>query len=211
MRKFLGYSRALCLSPHPDDVEYSMGGAIRKYSDTFFDIACLSQGGDRDQTSDLERVEETRNFWRRIGCRNVAVHFLGVKHVKDLSEDLWINLLERELLNRGNHEAIFSPSQTDSHFEHRMVNRLAPPLSRLEKISLVEYCSPSTLENWIPNLFVDIGLEFDSKLGALSAFETQKSRKYFTEETIRNFNTNFRCSKRGLVHVEQFRIVQIYE
>ncbi len=211
MRKFLNYSRALCLSPHPDDVEYSMGGAVRKYSDTFFDIACLSHGGDRDQTADMARIEETQRFWSRIGCKNVAVHFLGVKHVKDLRDDLWINLIERDLLVRENYEVIFTTSSSDSHFEHRQVNRLAPPLSRLEKIALVEYCSPSTLEDWIPNLFVDIGVEFESKLDALSAFESQKSRRYFSEDTIRNFNTNFRCSKRGLRNVEQFRIVQIYE
>ncbi len=211
MQKFLNYSRALCLSPHPDDVEYSMSGAIKKYTDTFFDVVCLSRGGDRDQTTtDALRIEEVQRFWQRIGCQNVGVHFPGIKHVKDLSDDLWISLLESQYLH-SHHEAIFIPSSADSHFEHRMVNRLGPPLSRLEKISIVEYCSPSTLDEWIPNMFVDIGDQFESKLRSLAAFESQSSRKYFTETTIRNFNTNFRCSKRGLHYVEQFRINQIYE
>ena len=30
MKKLLGFNRELCLSPHPDDVEYSMYGAILK-------------------------------------------------------------------------------------------------------------------------------------------------------------------------------------
>ena len=188
-----------------------MGGAIRKYSDTFFDVVCLSNGGDRDETSALDRVQEVKTFWHEIGCRNVAVHQSGVKHVKDLRDDLWINLIEKEFLNRGDHEAIFTTSSSDSHFEHRIVNRLAPALSRLEKLSIVEYCSPSTLEDWIPNMFVDISNEFDLKLQALKAFESQLKRKYFAETTIRNFNANFRCSKRGLSYVEQFRINQIYE
>jgi LmbE family N-acetylglucosaminyl deacetylase len=211
MTRFLNYSKALCLSPHPDDVEYSMGGAIKKYTDTFFDVVCLSQGGDRDRTAAVERVEEVKAFWSRIGCNNVEVHFPGVKHVKDLSDDLWISLLERQYVNPRQHQAIFTPSSSDSHFEHRLVNRLGPPLSRLEKISIVEYCSPSTLDEWIPNLFVDIRDQFEDKLNSLAAFESQKSRKYFTEETIRSFNTNFRCSKRGLLYVEEFRINQIYE
>jgi len=211
MNRFLDCSKALCLSPHPDDVEYSMGGSIRKYRDTFFDVICLSQGGDCDQTSNLARIEESRDFWARHRCDNVAVHSAGVEHVKNLDDDLWINLLERKFLNGNDYGVIFTTSSSDSHFEHRLVNRLAPPLSRLEKISLIEYCSPSTLDDWIPNLFVDIAGEFDSKLASLGAFSSQKSRKYFTEDTIRNFNTNFRCSKRGLRYVEQFRIVQIYE
>ena len=36
--KFLGFNKVLCLSPHPDDVEYSMSGTIIKYEDTHFDI-----------------------------------------------------------------------------------------------------------------------------------------------------------------------------
>ena len=212
MTKFLNCSRALCLSPHPDDVEYSMGGTIKKYEDTFFDVVCLSRGGDRDETADaVERIEEVKEFWARIGCQNVGVHFSGVKHVKDLSDDYWISLLESQYVSQNPYQAIFTPSSSDSHFEHRIINRLGPPLSRLEKISIVEYCSPSTLDEWIPNLFVDIEPEFEKKLQSLAAFESQSSRKYFTETTIRNFNTNFRCSKRGLVYVEQFRIVQIYE
>ena len=44
--KFLNYDKVLCLSPHPDDVEYAMLGSILKYKDTKFDIVVLSEGGD---------------------------------------------------------------------------------------------------------------------------------------------------------------------
>ena len=32
------------------------------------------------------------------------------------------------------------------------------------RLVIVEYCSPSTLDDWIPNLFVDIHDEFEHKL-----------------------------------------------
>ncbi|MCB9409861.1 PIG-L family deacetylase [Mycolicibacterium sp.] len=211
MEKFLNLSRALCLSPHPDDVEYSMGGTARKYGGTFFDVVCLSRGGDRDRTAGEERIEEVKAFWTANSCDNVAVHFPEIGHVKDLSDDLWVNLLETRYLQNQNYDVIFTPSASDSHFEHRIANRLGPPLSRLEKIAIVEYCSPSTLDDWIPNLFVDIHDEFEHKLQALGEFKSQICRKYFSETTIRNFNTNFRCSKRGVHYVEQFKIKQIYE
>ena len=35
--KFLGFDNVLCISPHPDDIEYSMFGTIDKYKDTKFD------------------------------------------------------------------------------------------------------------------------------------------------------------------------------
>ena len=61
--KFLGFNRVLCLSPHPDDIEYSMGGTIIRHSNTQFDILCLTQGGDYDVTTDNSRLNEARNSW----------------------------------------------------------------------------------------------------------------------------------------------------
>jgi len=188
-----------------------MGGTILKHRETFFDVLCLSQAGDRGNPSDLSQVEAARAFWDKAGCTNVAFHFLGEKRVSDLTEDLWVFLLEKDFLAKGDHDAIFTSSSSDSHYEHRLVSRLGPSLSRTRKTAVVEYCSPSTLEDWVPNLFIDITSEFDSKLNALKAFEHLNAGKsYFTDETIRNFNRHFRSSKRGLRYVEQFRIVQAY-
>jgi LmbE family N-acetylglucosaminyl deacetylase len=210
MKKFLNYDRILCLSPHPDDVEYSMGGTIMKYRDTHFDVICLSQGGDCDETTHAQRLEEVREFWRISGCENVTLYFTDIKHVKDMQEDLWVNLIEQKYVSKNNYDAIITTNSDDSHFEHKITNHLAAPLARIHKISVIEYCSPSTLEHWIPNTFVDIEEFFEKKVDALQAFNTQKARKYFTRKTIQDFSTNFRCSKRGLNYVEQFKFNQIF-
>ena len=39
--KFLNYDTVLCVSPHPDDIEYSMMGTILKHVDTHFIILNL--------------------------------------------------------------------------------------------------------------------------------------------------------------------------
>ena len=54
--KFLNFNRVLCLSPHPDDVEYSMLGTIIKHSSTTFDVLCLTKGGAKgfDKTNELD-------------------------------------------------------------------------------------------------------------------------------------------------------------
>ena len=49
--KFLGFDNVLCLSPHPDDIEYGMAGTIVKHTDTNFDILILTEGGDFDFTT----------------------------------------------------------------------------------------------------------------------------------------------------------------
>lgn len=61
--KLLNFNKVLCISPHPDDVEYSMLGSIIKYSDTQFHLFQVSQGGDCDETTGRHRLEEVSNVW----------------------------------------------------------------------------------------------------------------------------------------------------
>ena len=55
--KFINLNKVLCLSAHPDDVEYSMLGSIIRFEDTIFDIVVLSSGGDFDDTNKNRDVE----------------------------------------------------------------------------------------------------------------------------------------------------------
>ena len=64
--KFLNYDKVLCLSPHPDDVEYGVLGTICKYKDTKFDIVVLSQGGDFDKSTAKSRQAECKKVWENI-------------------------------------------------------------------------------------------------------------------------------------------------
>ena len=72
--KLLNYDKVLCLSPHPDDVEYGMLGTIMKYKDTKFDIVVLSEGGDFDESTAKERQEECKKVWEHID--NINGHFI---------------------------------------------------------------------------------------------------------------------------------------
>ena len=210
--KLLGFNRVLCLSPHPDDVEYSMAGSILKYFNTKFDILCLTQGGDCDVTTSSKRLREVEVCWEQLTtCTNVGLYFTPVKFLKDWTEDKWVNYIENNFLNDKNYDAIFLPSNADSHFEHRMVSSLGWPLSRVNSIALVEYCSPSALSSWSPNLFVDISNVYNGKKFMLKGFKSQQHRSYFQDSTIDGFHTNFQCSKKGINYVEQFNCQQLFE
>ena len=118
--KFLNYDRVLCLSPHPDDVEYGMLGTIMKYKDTKFDIVVLSQGGDFDKSTAKLRQDECNKVWEHID--NLDGQFVkGVKFIKDKSEDEWINFLETSY-DIDDYDCILSTSSDDSHFEHKIIS-----------------------------------------------------------------------------------------
>ncbi len=102
--KFLGFNKVLCLAPHPDDVEYSMGGTIIKHYNTQFDILCLTQGGDCDVTTGNSRLDEVRNSWESTGITNINLYFSPYKLLKEKGEDEWVNYIETNFVNKNNYE-----------------------------------------------------------------------------------------------------------
>ena len=206
--KFLGYDNVLCISPHPDDTEYSMMGTILKYSDTMFTCLQLCQGGDMDETTGKNRLFEVENVWEEAECSNVNLLFTEVKYMRDMREDEWINFIERKL--SPSLDAIVLPNEHDSHFEHRLVAGFGKALIRSSPITLIQYKSPSTDQTWVPNLFVDIEEEYDIKLEALKKFESQQHRYYFREDVIRSFHSDCQSAKKGKHYIEQFKVLDLY-
>jgi LmbE family N-acetylglucosaminyl deacetylase len=206
--KFLGYDNVLCISPHPDDTEYSMMGTILKYSDTMFTCLQLCQGGDLDETTGKNRLFEVENVWEEAECSNVNLLFTEVKYMRDMREDEWINFIERKL--SPSLDAIVLPNEHDSHFEHRLVAGFGKALIRSSPITLIQYKSPSTDQTWVPNLFVDIEEEYDIKLEALKKFESQQDRYYFREDVIRSFHSDCQSAKKGKHYIEQFKVLDLY-
>ena len=97
--KFLGFNKVLCLSPHPDDVEFGMMGTVLIYTDTQFDILCLFQGGDFDKTTSKDRLEEIKNVWKNHS--NINLHYTKNKFIDDLRHDAWVNYIETKFLNQN--------------------------------------------------------------------------------------------------------------
>ena len=227
--KLLNYDKVLCLSPHPDDIEYGALGTIMKYKDTKFDIVVLSEGGDFDITTKIERQDECRKVWRNID--NIEGHFIeDSKFIKDKDEDEWVNLLENKF-NISSYNCIITTSPNDSHFEHRMVSDFTYALIRRSKCGLIQYKSPSTLDGWTPNFFVDLmvlaqrhredghshntHVMFSAflwyiKVNKLAMFESQKGKSYFSDESIKSFHSNYQCSTRDMTSVESFKIIRGY-
>ena len=123
--KLLGFNRVLCLSPHPDDVEYSMAGSILKYFDTKFDILCLTQGGDCDVTTSSKRLREVEVCWEQLTtCTNVGLYFTPVKFLKDWTEDKWVNYIENNFLNDENNSPMKNHGQRTLMFLNASVKSL---------------------------------------------------------------------------------------
>lgn len=208
--KLLNFNKVLCLSPHPDDVEYSMLGTILKYPNTQFNLFQLAQGGDCDETTGVKRLKEVENVWKSTNCTNLKIINTSYKFIKELTEDKWINLIE-DYLKKDQFDAIFIPNETDSHFEHRFISNFGSALIRNTKISLIQYYTPSTQDIWNSNYYIDISEQYSIKLKALKMFTSQQHRYYFTEDVLRAFHSDFQCSKKKLHYVEKYKIINLFD
>ena len=209
--KFLNFNRVLVLAPHPDDAEYSVAGVILKHPATHFDVLCLTQGGDCDTTTGESRIQEVLNAWSVSESENCHLHFSDEKLFKHKDVDQWIHWIETNFTKKFDYDCIMTTSEYDSHFEHVIVSSLAAPLSRINPYSIIQYKSPSTLETWIPNLFVSLKEFYYIKKKMLNQFESQIHRPYFSDDVVNGFHTNFQCMKKGKGFVESYKIITAYE
>lgn len=213
----LEFNRVLCLSPHPDDVEYSMSGTILGCTDTIFDIVCLSNGGDCDTTTGTSRLDEVKDFWS--GVDNVNLYFSDCNFLREKKEEEWVNWIETKFLKETSYDAIFTTSAIDSHFEHQLINRLGPALTRgiwpnrenKRPPALIEYKSPSTLNEWDSTFQVVIEDVYNEKLMRLNSFESQLHHSYFAGPVLDAFHTDFQSYKKGMYRVEEFKIKNLYQ
>ena len=211
--KLLNFNKVLCLSPHPDDVELGMMGTIMKYNETSFSVLCLTKGGTRCliNNNNKNRVNEVNRAWEMASLNNATTYFSDCDFLEDKDKDSeWINYIENIFIKVGDYDCIFLPTKDDSMFEHRFVNGLGPALVRNLPISVIEYRTPSTLNSWQPNLFIDINKFYNKKIEVLKCFTSQQNKTYFSRSALDIFHVNFQCGKKGINTVEQFKIVEMY-
>jgi len=209
--KFLNLDRALCLSPHPDDVEYSMSATIKKYQDTLFDVFCLSNGTSTDTTSTSKRINEVKEFWKTWTVENVNLFFSHHQTLDEFNEAQLITYIEDLTIKKNNYQMLFVPSAEDSHFEHRLISGIASSLSRHRPLSIFEYRCSSTLHNWIPNLFIDVDDLYAEKIKLLrAAFISQIDSLYFKDNILQLFHNDFISNKKADACREIFKAKTVY-
>jgi LmbE family N-acetylglucosaminyl deacetylase len=205
--KLLGMDNILCLSPHPDDTEFSMAGTILKHDETKFTNVVFSTGSVYDSVTDKIRWQECKDYWK--GKDNIKIEFIA-DCLSRYSEEEWIVTLEKQL-NIRDYDCIFLPCLADTHYEHRIVHNIGMAISRVTNISVIEYRSPSSLDKWVPNLFIEIDKDIlDEKTTRLRAFESQ-TKAYFDKTYLDSFHRNLNALKKGIKYCEQFRTTMLYK
>lgn len=208
MKRFLGFDTVLCLSPHPDDVEYSVSGTIISHPGTCFDQILLSYGTKQDACS--SRYLEVELFWKHWSH---PIHIVGPNPNSAFEFDTTkVHEALEILATSPTHQAWLIPSLSDTHQEHRIVSELARTATRHYPITLIEYRTASTTMEWTPNMIVQLSKEIlDKKFQALrSAFTSQLDAKYFNQNTLRSFHQHPYHIKKSVDYAEHFKVDTLF-
>lgn len=159
----------LAIGAHPDDIEIGCAGSLIKYArrghNIFFLLITKGEMGGEVEIRYKEQMK--------------AADIIGAQDV------FWGGFKDTELLEKGNElihiiegyikkiqpNFIFVNFFDDTHQDHRTVNRSA--LSAARYVRNVMFYEVPTTNNFIPNVFVDIGSVLDKKLEALKAHASQ--------------------------------------
>lgn len=215
MKKLLNYDRVLCLSPHPDDIEYSALGTIIKFKETSFDIVTFSSGGKYDKTTSDIRKKECQVIWDKL--QNVKGFFINEKFLIDSNQDELIYNIENNF-DIDLYQAVLIPAEFDTHQDHKKISDLGKALTRKSQCAIIEYKTPHTLNNWIPNLFISLDeISFNEehsvwelKKELLKEFNSQKDQPYFEETPLRNFHIDYQSSRKKINLVELYKVITSY-
>jgi len=208
--EFMGYKDVICLSPHPDDVEYGMYGTVLSCPGTTFWIIVMSQGAPSNPTYGKVRLEEVTRCWK--GVHNKTLIFTNASSLMSLAEREWIGKLEHDYSDvLGICSTMIVPPLDDDHYEHSLVSRVGRAIARSNAYGLIEYRTASARESWTPNLVVDITDNYVAKRQAMVNFQSQAKHGYFSQAGLNAFHIHYGASRRGYgTWHELFRIVMMY-
>ncbi len=170
----------LCFGPHPDDLEFGVGGTLCKYVDAGHNVyLMIMTSGELGGDSEL-RIREQEESARIIGAKEVI--WGGYRDTQLVTDSQSIRLVE-EKIRRIQPMFIFAPYNADTHQDHRNLSSIVLSAARNHR-NILFYETPTTTPHFQPNVFVDIGSVLDRKMKALLAHNSQVMKTNITDLPI---------------------------
>ncbi|AKJ38927.1 LmbE family protein [Methanosarcina barkeri CM1] len=197
--------KILVIGAHPDDIEIACGGSIAELSDAGNTIMSLIVSkGERGGNSSSRLIEATK-----------SAEFLGINKVEimdfpDTKLDQFILEISKKIeiiVNELKPDMVFTHSIHDLHQDHRAVHDATLRACR-NLSTILCYESPSTTQDFQPNVFINIEQYVDIKIESIQKHKDQNKKKYVQPEQVYG-KAIFRGAQAKLGEAEGFEAIRI--
>lgn len=165
----------LAIGAHPDDVELGCLGTLLKCKNDGANIYLLVLTMGEASGDPKIREEECREAAEQLGARNIF--FGGLKDTK-ISDGIETIMKIESIIDKVQPTLIFTHSYRDRHQDHRNSSLATLSAGRRTK-KILEYESPTTYREFSPQIFVDIGNQFQNKQQILGLFSSQSKKEWW--------------------------------
>jgi len=169
----------LAIGAHPDDIEFGCGGTLLKYAAVGHTINLLVLTSGKVGGNPLERAREQEQSAKSIGANDLI---WGGFEDTELVENKPLIISIEKALARTHPDIVFLNYVDDVHQDHRAAAYSGVTATRYIK-EVLFYEVPTT-QNFMPDIFVDIGSIIDKKLQLLKLHASQVNKTRVDNLTI---------------------------
>ncbi len=205
------FNRILVLAPHTDDGELGCGGTISKLISKGAEVFYLAFSAAEDSVpKDFPRDTLRKEAKLSTSClgikeKNCLVLDYKVRVFKSHRQEILDDMIK--VRNEFYPDLVIVPSSYDNHQDHEVINNEAK--RAFKNISIIGYELPWNNSKFSHDLFVELDdKDLLKKIEAVSKYETQKFRKYSSENFLRSLAT-LRGVQINKEFAESFEVVRL--
>ena len=195
----------LAIGAHPDDIEFGCFGTLFAHKfrgDQIHEIVLTNGelGGD-PQIRTNEAIEAAN----LIGA---TVHFGNLSEGSLRDDYNTVSFIE-STIKELKADIVYTHSKIDRHQDHRNASLASISASRLVR-EVYEYETPSVVNTFSPQMYVDITEAMKTKLEALKCHKSQSNRRYLEIDAVEGL-AKYRAYQAGLHGrlAEAFEVVRV--
>ncbi|MCD4780917.1 MAG: PIG-L family deacetylase [Candidatus Omnitrophica bacterium] len=166
----------LAFGAHPDDIELGCAGTLLKYAKQGSNVylCVLSSGSEAGDAVTREHEQEE-------AAKKLGVKELIWGHCEDTKISVNKNNISfiESVLQKIKPDEVYVNYYDDTHQDHRALAQCV--ISATRYTQRVIYYEDYTSNNFIPDIFVDIGEIIEEKIRIIESFKSQISRSFPSE------------------------------
>ncbi|OGI12547.1 hypothetical protein A3K64_01420 [Candidatus Micrarchaeota archaeon RBG_16_36_9] len=199
----------LAIGAHPDDIEFGAGATMTKLAKKGHNVSFFIMSFGGNLSNHQGREKEAMEAARILGIKNV---FFGRVDPHQLVCNRKNIKIVEEIVEKIKPDEIYLPYHSDTHQDHRNVALCTMAATRrFSKIYFYE--TPTTLQDFIPQKYVDIGNHIFNKIEALKAHVTQHTDYFlYSVEAMEGLAiTRGMQSRSNIKYAEAFQVFRDIE